>query len=275
MQIAISSPRFSFENCSEIIRREFPGWEIVADGRYSVLEMERMERDDLPQEIYIGIHGPIGYVNIGALEEPFRRLSQEYIKALIEIMQRLELEDLVIHPGYVPQGYWGCREKVAKITMKSLRELTKFAREYGVRIYLENFPKAEFFTFYSPSELLSAAKELEIDICLDIGHAFIGGMLPSFLKERELREYVTRAHVHDNDGKRDLHLPPGRGKINFEVLREFKKIKTYVLEVNSIEDAYEAYSWIVEWLRKRPQQIDVRELLRKISVFENSSRLFQ
>ena len=61
---------------------------------------------------------------------------------------------------------------------------------------------------------------------IDAGHGFVNGIEPDVLAQKIANVGITIAtfHAHDNDGKKDMHLPVGEGTINFKKLfAEFKK----------------------------------------------------
>jgi len=73
-------------------------------------------------------------------------------------------------------------------------------------------------------------------LTLDLGHAnLFGKNIEEFIEEFHKR--LRHVHLHDNDGRRDLHLPMGTGNINWEkVLKGLKRYYegTITLEVFSM-----------------------------------------
>ena len=61
---------------------------------------------------------------------------------------------------------------------------------------------------------------------IDAGHGFVNGIEAHILAEKivTLGVEIATFHAHDNDGKRDMHLPVGEGTIKFDKLfAELKK----------------------------------------------------
>lgn len=121
---------------------------------------------------------------------------------------------LVVHPYYS-----GDNAKDREINLAMYRRLMPKAKEYGVKICLEN----AFLTFNgriiecyctgaeANCELIdflnAEAGEEIFGFCLDVGHANITG--------KDLRAYIntlgkrlTILHIHDNDGQGDKHMIP-------------------------------------------------------------------
>jgi sugar phosphate isomerase/epimerase len=51
----------------------------------------------------------------------------------------------------------------------------------------------------------------DVGVCLDTGHAHIGGGIGTTIAE--LKPLIRSAHIHDNHGQKDEHLWPGDGTI--------------------------------------------------------------
>ena len=70
-------------------------------------------------------------------------------------------------------------------------------------------------------------------ICLDFGHAFLGGDVPDAIETAA--EHLIATHVHDNHGRSDDHLVPYRGTIDWDAaLMTMQKIGydgTYMMEL--------------------------------------------
>jgi sugar phosphate isomerase/epimerase len=70
-------------------------------------------------------------------------------------------------------------------------------------------------------------------ICFDFGHAFLMGDVPDAIET--VAEHLVTTHVHDNGGKKDDHLVPFDGRINWDVaLMTMQKVGydgTYLMEL--------------------------------------------
>jgi sugar phosphate isomerase/epimerase len=89
---------------------------------------------------------------------------------------------------------------------------------------LEN--KLPHLLFGSTSDvlwILDAINTAEVGACLDTGHAFLSGDMQTLVKK--LRGHLKMIHAYDA-GVGDDHLPPGDGRIDWEVvLRELVEIE--------------------------------------------------
>jgi len=108
--------------------------------------------------------------------------------------------------------------------IKSLRELVKFAKRYGIKITLENTPYP-YSDFKNYRYLIDRVPGLYVH--LDLGHVFITDRMKGFNKFFSyFNKKIEHIHIHDNYGLTDDHLVLNDGKINFAlVVKELKKIK--------------------------------------------------
>jgi sugar phosphate isomerase/epimerase len=76
-----------------------------------------------------------------------------------------------------------------------------------------------------------------VGLALDVGHAHLNHCLPGFLEAS-----ISHVHIHDNDGKEDMHLPVGRGTIDFlPVVRAIRRDNAVpVIEVSTLEGTDES-----------------------------------
>lgn len=124
----------------------------------------------------------------------------------------------VIHP-IMP---FGCDsdpdpELFLGMNLEFFSRLTKIGEENGVVICLENMPFKEL-SLSSPQKTLEAVKLINspyMKMCLDTGHSIITGVQPGNAVREIGREYLACLHVHDNDGKFDLHKSPFTGVIDW------------------------------------------------------------
>jgi sugar phosphate isomerase/epimerase len=95
--------------------------------------------------------------------------------------------------------------------LESLREIIPAAADLGVRIMYEPVDSDHD----RPEHLEAILDALPDLLChLDLGHCNLHGRSPAAM----IRRFAARLHhihLHDNDGRSDLHLPPGTGNIDW------------------------------------------------------------
>ncbi|MCX7733652.1 MAG: sugar phosphate isomerase/epimerase [bacterium] len=101
--------------------------------------------------------------------------------------------------------------------------------------------------------------EKRLGACLDIGHANIWEKPPE-KTVIELGKSIIATHISDNDGKYDLHVPPGEGNINWdEVLKAFKTIEykhNFTFEISPSFE-YEQIPKVLERLKNFCEQNNI------------------
>ena len=120
---------------------------------------------------------------------------------------------MVIH-NIMPQGSTDTDPDYVKvINQEYFGRLCEVAKEYDVVIDLENMPFLKQ-CLAKPEDTLAFIKSMNtpyMRMCFDTGHCLVWGIQPGDAVRLIGKEYLSTLHVHDNDGKRDLHWLPGTG----------------------------------------------------------------
>jgi len=174
------------------------------------------------------------FLSISAAEEAERRAAINETYLLLKQMPLPTTDLLVVHPG-APGDFAsaGCMDRLCA----SIEELLALAAERGVRIALENMP----FPGAGCGEMLALLDRFQsprLGLGFDLGHANLLDSSPELLVECLARSWVI--HVHDNDGKRDSHLLPFEGTIDWRAfaacLERSRPQAPLVLELRCKED---------------------------------------
>ncbi|NLF29539.1 MAG: sugar phosphate isomerase/epimerase [Planctomycetes bacterium] len=173
---------------------------------------------ELGMEAY-SFHAPFRYDNdITAADPAVRDRSRADLFRAAEAAAALHVRYFVLHPG-PERGGFDERERADRRcrALAALNAVAARCRELGVALVLENMLP---HLFAGPmSELLWMVGAMEaggVGICLDTGHAFLGGDLPAVVDK--VSDHLWMVHINDNHGDRDDHLPPGRGRIDWAAL---------------------------------------------------------
>ena len=147
--------------------------------------------------------------------ERVRRIeAMDELKRVIDVAEDLPFPRLILHMG-------GSREtadaRKRDAAFSTLEHLILHARHVGVTICIENTTSE----MGEPAYLRSFIDETRLTglrINFDVGHAHLseGPESERMAKNLEpLRELVVSAHIHDNHGEKDEHLPPYEGAIDW------------------------------------------------------------
>ncbi|MEM2393666.1 MAG: sugar phosphate isomerase/epimerase family protein [Candidatus Bathyarchaeia archaeon] len=232
------------ESLNEVTKQGVKFIEVVDDGLHKLDKRRVSQLLELCSShgLQYSIHAPFGDINIASLSKPLLKAMIKRLQKSIVNAGALEARIWVLHPGmetgismFYPGRAWSQN-------LKTVEQLYNFARDYGVKIAVENIPEPSPFLMKSIEHFQKFYEEVdcEIGLALDIGHANISGKTELFIEK--FRDKIVHIHAHDNKGKFDEHLGIGRGTVNWEriakMLKEIAYDKTVVVE--SIEHVPES-----------------------------------
>ncbi len=199
-------------------------------------------------DLSIAVHGPFVDVNIGSPYEPMRRFALRRHFRSMEAAAKIGASSWIFHPGlrtgvtyYYPGVEW-------HKTIQSIREIYRKADELGITALLENGTEPVPFVLKKVEDFERLLSELggdvDLKLAFDVGHANLNGQIQDFI--RAFPGLIEHVHVHDNDGKSDLHLGLGKGTVNWpEVIRALKESGyNGPLVVESVEDVWESLAFL-------------------------------
>lgn len=155
----------------------------------------------------------------------------------IRTARNLGIDLINFHANLNGMFYGEKRIKPLDNLITSLREIVVYANKLNVQVMLENVPFSKgIHDLYEFKYIIDNVDSLLVH--LDIPHAFTsGGMKSVFDYINTFREKIVHIHWHDNHGKRDEHLPIGKGLIDhkkaIDALKSIDYNRTITLEVFS------------------------------------------
>jgi sugar phosphate isomerase/epimerase len=154
-------------------------------------------------------------LSITEVERVRRIEAMDELKRVIDVAEDLPYSRLILHMG-------GSREtadpRKRDAAFSSLEHLVLHARHVGVTIAVENTTSE----MGDPAYLRAFVDETRLTglrFNFDIGHAHLADGPEAERIEKgfaPLRELAVSAHIHDNHGEKDEHLPPYDGSIDWE-----------------------------------------------------------
>jgi len=226
--------------------------EIVDDGFHTLSKkrVEALTKTAKTRGITYTVHCPFADINIASPSKPMLNASLKRLKQSMAYASQLNAELWVLHPGlftgispFYPGREW-------KQNVKSIQSLAEMAREYGLRIAIENVPKKYGAIMKTPHDFkrLYDETKLDIGIVLDIGHANLENQTEPFLTE--LPNKIWHFHLSDNVGEVDQHLGIGYGKIDWQDFKaKVRKIDfNGIAMVESVFNVEESFSKLKQLL---------------------------
>jgi sugar phosphate isomerase/epimerase len=174
-------------------------------------------------DVHLGLHTSSA-VNVAEFAPYVAEGVEAYLRANVDLADRLGCEWLVVHAGFHFSSHVEAREATA---LARLQRLTAYAEQRGrTRLLLENLNRepehAEVrYMAHTVAECrpyFDAIPSAAFGWAYTVNHAHlvpegIGGFLDSFGVER-----IGEVRLADNTGEYEIHLPPGRGTIDFGAL---------------------------------------------------------
>ena len=212
-------------------------------GLPSVLETYR-ELGEKHHLKFVDAHGLWGgeFWDLNVADPDRRPYMLDQHKLCIRLLASLGVKTYTMHIGALccVQNDWLGHEDFRRgLALNTLEELLPVAEKEGVIIAIEN----SFEPSNSPEELLYYLKKIQspaLGVCFDAGHAAMmdADIVPRTRDENgsgyrtawqgklkfqhdalgTLAPYIVTAHLHDNDGHRDLH------QLVFSGVSDWKKI---------------------------------------------------
>jgi sugar phosphate isomerase/epimerase len=195
--------------------------EIVDDGLHTLNKkrVATLNEAAKPRGIKYSLHCPIADVNIASPSRPMLNASLKRLKQSMAFANELNAELWVLHPGQItgitpfyPGSEW-------QQNTQSIYLLHKAAKDYGLRIAIENVPKKYGSVMKTTEDFQKLYEETgltDIGIVLDTGHANLEAQTERFLTQ--FPEKIFEMHLSDNMGESDQHLGIGFGKIDWQRL---------------------------------------------------------
>lgn len=169
------------------------------------------------------VHAPIaeGYaggawgpaLSTAATDAAQRARALDECRAALTLARTIPYEFLVVHLGQ-PEGTAPLPgDNSRDAARRSVEQLHEAAAEARVSLALEVIPNR----LSEPEALVRLLDDLELKgagVCLDFGHALIGGDVVDAVEA--ISGALVTTHVHDNRGRTDDHLLPFEGRLDWE-----------------------------------------------------------
>ena len=171
----------------------------------------------------------VGSYSNASGDEARRKAAIAEAQAALRVAERIPYRYLVVHLGMpaaeeVPPPLDDARGALSlskggdnrrDAARRSVEELVALAAAVNVRVALEVIPNP----LSGAGPLVHLIEEdlegLDAGICLDYGHAHLMGDLGEAIET--VSGHLLTTHVHDNGGRRDEHLVPFAGNINWDL----------------------------------------------------------
>ncbi len=241
-------PKEAFEFAAE---HNFTHVELLMDHPYySIENLSYAELLELKgsYDVEILLHAPATSINFLSISDVARKASYMELERTMNFAERCEARLVTVHIGWNPgfitaRGFVFQPELYMTHNYNALtREFYAFAKHYDGQLSIEN-------TIRLDESLTRALKFLlentEVSLTFDIGHYNAKGGHDLFLKNFNR---VRNIHLHDNNGREDLHLALGRGNVELSIIPQ--NYSGYLtIETRDREAILESKEYLMEMIK--------------------------
>ena len=182
-------------------------------------------------------HGPFNELFPCAIDPLARRLAAFRYDQALRLSQRYGAAKLILHGGYSPRLYFPCWY---------VEQSVLFWREFldlhpgNYEICLENVMEEEPELLRS---IVSQVDDPRLGLCLDVGHVNVYSRIPAEKWLACWGEFLSHAHLHNNDGTADTHSALHQGSLPMALLIDaLPSAATATLELPQIGEN-------IQWLK--------------------------
>jgi len=190
----------------------------------------RLELHSLHAPIFEGMKNGrwVGSFSNASGNEKRRAAAIAETRVALDVARRIPYRFLVVHLGMPSAEIEATqasplRDNQPDAARRSLEDIVGLAAEVGVRVAVEVIPNPLSGAASLVRLIEDELEGVDAGICLDYGHAHLMGDLGEAIET--ISGHLWTTHVHDNGGRRDDHLVPFAGTIDWDAaMMETQKI---------------------------------------------------
>ncbi|MDE1466901.1 sugar phosphate isomerase/epimerase family protein [Aurantiacibacter sp. D1-12] len=210
-------------------------------------------------------------LNLASEDGEVLETSRAHCRRAVDLSQAVGATHFSVHAGFaarvkpehlgvkIPAEARTNKGRAAEIFEESVRELSAYAKERGIRILIENnvVEPGNLVDGKNPMLLLAEAPEIvefmermaddNLGILVDLGHANVSSNSLDFDRTefcKMVAPYTEALHLSDNNGRRDSNKPFDKASWIVDAMRHFDPsyvvIEAYRLDRNEVEGCIEA-----------------------------------
>lgn len=203
------------------MKKEFYNEDTDGDAGKAVF-LEWRKRAEAHGLVFNQAHAPFSS-SYSELDRSVQRFHD--IRRAMRNASYLGIPIIVVHPvQHLPYCEEGVPEQLFEWNMQFYNALKPYCEEYGIKVAVENMWQRvdgviSHSTCSTPEEFVRYMDTLNSEwfvSCLDIGHAPLVGVDPCDLIRALGKDRLKALHVHDVDGREDLHTLPYLSKVDWD-----------------------------------------------------------
>lgn len=233
----------SFEEWLDIATADgFNLIEILCEGPYwprNVLNPAEGLEIFSSYDIDVFLHAPTIDLNPASLNLGIRDETLRQLEETLDLAVKIGAEAITTHPGLIHRLEDRIRDMAKYYAIQTLTEANKYAEDVGVIFSVENMPSRYAYFCNNAKEHANFIDQCGCHATVDLGHANTGEDPESFLELENTYYY----HLSDNNGKKDQHLPLGKGTLDLGLING---INRGIIELNKYDDVLKSKNVLAE-----------------------------
>lgn len=185
----------------------------------------------------VTIHAPFLDLRPGAIDPEIRRVTVKRLADALDLAGYFHPVSVVCHAAFDERYYLSGEEQWLSNSLETFQTLLSRAEALSCPICVENVYET---TPVMLKRLLDGVNSPYLRFCFDTGHHNVFAVAPVDVWIDTMSPYLAQLHIHDNQGIRDQHLPPGEGNFPFAnlfaMLKEYNLNPIITLETHSMEN---------------------------------------
>lgn len=160
----------------------------------------------------LSIHAPFMDLSPGAVDAQVREVTLRRFNQVLDVASILSPAVVVFHSGFEKWKYALNISLWLEKSMTVWPGIVERAAAQGAKVAIENVFED------TPENLRLLAERIDspwFGLCFDSGHFNLFSRVSLDEWIGQTGRYIAELHLHDNDGSRDAHLPPGEGTFDF------------------------------------------------------------
>ena len=182
------------------------------DKKDAQIDLYRGRIGELLEKYPLSIHGPFLDLCPHSFDRYIREATMLRYEETYQMAKKMGAKHVIFHSCLIPSIYY-----TSIWEENSLPFWNDFLgdKDDSIQIHLENV----FDEDYVPiRNLISKVNHPAFSMCLDVGHVHCFSKQPVEEWLEEMSPIIGHIHLHNNDGKKDLHWQLDKGTINMETL---------------------------------------------------------
>jgi sugar phosphate isomerase/epimerase len=163
------------------------------------------------------VHAPFHNISLGSRDGHIQTYTLDVLTSAMEMARTLHSPHIVFHTGYLPQYPPKSRAKWLDAFSLGIEQLIIRASDLDIQLAMENTYEQDTSLF---EEIFERFPQPILGMCLDTAHATCYGKVEPLMWPMRFADRICHIHCSDNDGREDLHMQLGTGRVNYRALLE-------------------------------------------------------